>query len=81
MNDLKTEINGLKDEVELSLKAFDMSLKCLQLEHVNILETSVKVTIHVLYDEGFSDRFEIKMKVLKNVYHLLKGEQQNFWNI
>ena len=52
MNDLKNENKGLRQEVKSSLKAFDMSLKSLQIDHKNYSEDTEKATIQVLYDVG-----------------------------
>ena len=52
------EIKRLREEVETSLKVFDLSKKNLQIEYINFIDHSVKATKHLLYDLVSFDSFE-----------------------
>ena len=52
---------SLIENVEASLKAFDISLKILRLKDKNFFNNSVKTTIQILYDVLLFHGFEKKM--------------------
>ena len=51
---------SMNESVETSLKAFDRSLKNLQLEYKKFRDNSVKPRIQALYDLGILDKIEKK---------------------
>ena len=72
----KTEIERLREEVESSLKAFDMSSNKFHLQHNRCIDVSVKAKKQVLYNVGLFERFEKEHKFLTDCNTFKKGEEE-----
>ena len=63
--------NSLREGVEASLKAFDVSSVKLQLGYEKKIDSSVKVTIQLLCDVVLFARFEIEVEIIKDCIVLI----------
>ena len=66
VKELREGNNSLKESVESSLNAFDISLSNLQSEKKSFIDNSVNATIQILYDRGLFDRLENKDEIVKD---------------